>query len=99
MSLIKQLSPLIKPELEAAAEGKRRRHYHVVQMPSYLFWTFVVIYTCTVTLQVANDVMRRMQPETDATSKCREVASGTIGWKTRSGILCVRPVHFIEGGA
>ncbi len=76
----------------------RKKHYHLVQMSSYLFWTFIIIYTCSVTLQVADSIMRRLEPETDATLQCREVVKGSIGWELRDGIMCVQPVHFIERG-
>ena len=76
----------------------RKKQYHLVQIPSYLFWIFMIIWTFSITLQSAAEVIRWMQPETDATQQCREVVKGSIAWDLRDGILCVRPVHFIERG-
>lgn len=89
------LPELIKADDKAASKNKKR--YTVISLPSPLFWALALVYGASITLQAAGNIARYMGAETAATEKCREVAKGTFGWETGGGILCVRPVHFIEG--
>ncbi len=77
---------------------QRPKNYTVISIPTHLFWTLIIIYGTSLTIQTAAEIVRWAQPETDATLECRKVDKSTIGLEISAGTMCVRPVHFIERG-
>lgn len=65
------------------------------QVPKWWFIVLCVTYLITETAGLAYKVVRETGTNTDATTQCREVAKGSIGWQLPEGVVCVRPVYYL----
>lgn len=76
--------------------GKPEPRNTVIIVPTWFIWLFLVSSTLLNVPKAAHQVIRWLYPYEDATTQCRLEAKGSLGIEMQGGILCLRPVHFIQ---